>query len=247
MADSIRSRIPSIPFLNTAASRSTDDFSRQSPNTLRPIPHSASRDTSPARHGRLPSLDLRNARSSQALAPSTGESTPRGHLRYASLGAGPPSSHLPARSPAFSADYGQSPLTTPMNGQTPTMPLELQDAVLMPPPPIGGTFSDRMASSPTGSRSSSRVRGRPETPIDSRPDSRANSPAREWFRPGTPTDSSSRLKKKTWMPGKSHNRNESGSSINLQQQWAFVVGPDGKQPYEGNYLFKGQPVKSRLK
>jgi hypothetical protein len=113
------------------------------------------------------------------------------------------------------------------------------DDDLLPPPPIGGSFSDRI-NSPSGSRASSRTRGRPDNvDTESGPDSRGASPAREWMRPTTPT-SAKLNKKRTWGIGKSHGRTESGSTAN--QPWAFIVGTPGRQAYEMSYLTKAQPV-----
>ena len=252
MAESLRNRIPSLLSLgsNSSAAKSTEDLSK-SPNTLRPQTIPRSRDPSPNRHQRIPSLDLRGPKSAHSTGPGTGESTPRGHFRLPSLGFSHSSSSLtpgqpPAKSPAYGSEYEQSP-STPGYGPQSGIPPELRDTILMPPPPIGGSFSDRVAGSPTGSRNSSRTRGRPGSSagIDSRPGSRANSPAPDWSRPGTPTDAGGKLaKKRTGLFGKSHNRTDSGSSTHQgPPQWAFIVGPQVRTPYDTTYLLKAQPVR----
>ena len=239
-----------------SAAQSTEDLRAGTTSAARPVP--SNRERSPNPHSRTTSLDIRPARSAHNLRSGTAsrDASPHTHSRLPSLTLGQPFNQSdmlisPAPNTArtvtpsylshYDSHYDRSPIMTPVgeprSGRRQTRggfsPEELVGEKLLPPPPIGGSFSERI-SSPTTSRDSSRARGRPDN-ISTGPDSRSGSPAR----PVTPT-SGKLNKKKTWGFGKSHGRSASGPMPD--QPWAFIVGTAGKQPYELSYLTKAQPV-----
>ena len=234
-------------------STSNEDLSRIGRQPLRPLPHS--REPSPNPHRRMPSLELRGIRSAQNVGAHSRNASPVAHSQLPKLSLGQPfKSSNYSVSPAVGAPHSsttpsyppqseQSPSGTPGLGPRAAVPFGMQDDDLVPPPPIGGSFGDA-AQSPGGSRGSSRTRGRPGSPgADSGPGSRTASPAREWMHPPTPTEGGKLSKKKTWGLGKLHNKNSNTSNIGQDpNRLAFIVGPQGKLPYELSYLVKAQPV-----
>ena len=229
-----------------------DDLARIGRQPLRPLP--SSREPSPNPHRRLPSLELRGIRSAQNMGSSSRNASPVAHSRLPSLSLGPNfMSNSPTMSPSVGtartaitpghqSQYEQSPAGTPGYGPGTANPFDMRNEDLVPPPPIGGSFGDPQ--SPGGSRGSSRTRGRQDSAgMDSGPGSRTASPAREWLRPPTPTEGGKLSKKKGWGLGKSHNKNDSTSNLRQDpSRLAFIVGPQGKMPYEVSYLVKAQPV-----
>ena len=240
---------------SNSTDHSNDDLSRIGRQPLRPLP--SSREPSPKPHQRLPSLELRGIRSAQNMGSSSRNASPvaaRSRLPSLSLGQAFTSNSLTMSpgigtaqtsiTPGYQSQYEQSPVATPGGGPRTAIPLGLQNGDLIPPPPIGGGFGDG-TQSPGGSRASSRTRGRQGTAgMDSGPGSRTASPAREWLRPSTPTDGGKLSKKKPWGLAKSHNKNDSVSNLSQDpNRVAFVVGPQGKTPYDISYLVKAQPVR----
>ena len=240
----------SINKSSPSPSKSTDDL-RTTPSPRPRRPTSTARDPG-SNPRRLSSFGLRAQRSMHDLGAALKDPNPPVHNRLSSLNLGPPyaqnnepSPPLPSSSrivtPSNHPNYDQSPSLVPT--RRPASSQMLDDAELMPPPPIGGSFAER-TSSPSGSRASSRARARPGSFSAGSPmGSRSNSPAQDPQRPTTP-NSTKLNKKKTWLPGKSHGRNDSASNAN--QPWAFIVGTAGKQPYELSYLNKAQPVRRLL-
>lgn len=234
----------SINRSSPSSSKSTDDLKTSpSPRPVRPA-SSTRGDSSSSR--RLSILGLRAQRSMHDLGATLRDSVPSSHNRLSSLNLGKisPYNHEPSP-PLPSSSRVSTPSNLPTTDRSPSIQSRgrpnsshlLNEAELMPPPPIGGSFAER-ASSP-GSRGSSKTRGRPESFSAGSPgNSRANSPSGDFQRPTTPNGKLN--KKKTWSLGKSHGK--SGSTVTVNQPWAFVVGTAGKQTYELSYLTKAQPV-----
>ena len=152
------------------------------------------------------------------------------------------SSHnLGARSQDLDERGRQPRLSSLMTG-APTDASAPGDGALMPPPPIAG-FGDRV-SSPGGSQSSGQ---RPMSSGGSVPGSRPDSPGGDWLRPTTPSEGKPQ-KRGSWLSGsKPHSRNASGAApAHTGPNWAFVVGPQGKTPYDTTPLVNSQPVRSPL-
>ena len=109
-----------------------------------------------------------------------------------------------------------------------------RDELLLPPPPLKPLPG--RSDSPTGSRPVSRGSG-PESLPGSRPPSqfgsRPTSPITS--RPQTPTSDQRLLKKRSWLPGKSHAGSRGGEDM-AQMPQAWVVTPQAKIPYDVNPL-----------
>ena len=118
-----------------------------------------------------------------------------------------------------------------------------RDELLPPPPPHLKPLPGR-SESPTGSRPVSRGSG-PESLPGSRPPSRpASRPASPiTSRPQTPTTDQRLLKKRSWLPGKSHAGSRGGEDI-AQIPQAWVVTPQEKIPYDVNLLANFHKVNS---
>ncbi len=117
------------------------------------------------------------------------------------------------------------------------------DELLFPPPPHLKPLPGR-SESPTGSRPVSRGSG-PESLPGSRPPSRPGSrPASpNTSRPQTPTTDQRLLKKKSWLPGKSHAGSRGGEDT-AQMSQAWAVTPQQKIPYDVNPLANFHRVNS---
>ena len=118
-----------------------------------------------------------------------------------------------------------------------------RDELLLPPPPLLKPLPGR-SGSPTGSRSVSRASG-PESLPGSRPPSQPGSrPASPiTSRPQTPTNDQRLLKKRSWLPGKSHAGSRGGEDM-AQMPQAWVVTPQAKIPYDVNPLANFHKVTS---
>ncbi|CAF9906781.1 MAG: hypothetical protein GOMPHAMPRED_004924 [Gomphillus americanus] len=185
----------------------------------------ASREANSRTHSRLPSLQT-NQLPPTTPGPLTSNTATSSHSRLSSVQAS--QLFLDSPGPPTSRTITQSfyqPNSRPMSRGR----LDSED--LLPPPPIGANYVDHVPS-PTGSRSSSLVRGRPDSVTSSNPTSRANSPA---------AGSAAKLnKKRTWMRSKSHGREGSISAI--REPWAFIVGTPEKTEYNLQWYIAKQPV-----
>lgn len=178
----------------------------------------------PTPHSRNTSFEARPNKSelSRKAVPHTHSRTPSSQLAY---------QYMEAPDPARGR-ISQGFLRSDARSLSRDMPAP-QD--LLPPPPIGGSFSDRI-SSLTGSRASSSTRVRPDSGTFSRPGSRTASPSR----PTTPKNAKFNMKK-TWLTGKSHDRSRSASE--RKEPFSFIVGTPEKQEYELTSYTSRQPVK----
>ena len=249
---------------DSSTSRSNEDPNRPSSTGLRPLP--SSRDASPnpllrstpdirssrspqresptqhvgaaSSHHRLPSLSLRSTTSMQNLSSARSDASVAGH-QFHNIGPSPSSSQqygLPLR---------QSPIGTPSYSPHSAASVGLPgDDVLLPPPKIRDQFPDRSSSS-NSNRVGNKLRSRSASRGTSSPVSRTSSPAPILDLPRPSTPGEGRLtKKKSWLPGRSHNRSEGGSGIASALQ-AWVVSPQGNIAYDASNLMKAQPVSDR--
>ena len=246
-----RNRLSSLFSLGTA--KSDDDSTGQSPGSLRPAP--VSRDPSPGPHLQTSFQEGRTSNVAHQRSPIARDVSPHGSAPPPSFTVGQSpgaqglraidTTHLP---PSFAAQYEGSPSFTPGSGPSsgpdgrssfpPGIP---ENDSLPPPPPIGASSTDR--TSKVSGRASSLDRGRTGS-LDrtSLPGSRTASPAREWLRPSTP-DVGRLVKKKSWIPGRGQNRTDSESRAEHgPTSGIFVVGPQGRQPYDSIRLRRAQPV-----
>ena len=117
------------------------------------------------------------------------------------------------------------------------------DEPLLAPPPLLKPLPGR-SESPSSSRPVSRGSG-PESLPGSRPPSRPGSrPASpNTSRPQTPTSDQRLLKRKSWLPGKSHAGSRGGEDT-AQTPQAWAVTPQQKIPYDVNPLANFHRVNS---
>ena len=211
----LNSGLPASPSLH-ARKPSYDAWSTKS---------GASRDANSRTHSRLPSLQT-NQLPPITPGPLTGNTATSSHSRLSSVQAS--QLFLDSPGPPTSRTITQS-FYQPSSRPTSRGRLGSED--LLPPPPIGTNYVDHVPS-PTGSRSSSLVRGRPDSVTSSNPTSRANSPA---------AGSAAKLnKKRTWMRNRSYGGAESIAAT--REPWAFIVGAPEKMEYNLQQYIAKQPV-----
>ena len=247
----------------STASKSNEDLNRPSPSGLRPLP--SARDESPnpqvnlnqesrsshslrdenteqtnvsaGRHNRLPSLAIRSSSSMHNLKSMSSNSTAHtpgyqthqfGHSSSPVQPYGLPSRQSPAGTPTYSP---HSATLTSMPG----------DDILLPPPKIRDGFPERPTSS-NSDRGRNKLKGRSASRETGSPGSRGSSPAPGLELPQPTTPNEGRLaKKRSWRPGRLHNKTESGAD-SAQSPQAWVVSPQGNIAYDTSHLVKAQPV-----
>ncbi|MCJ1247090.1 hypothetical protein MMC30_004301 [Trapelia coarctata] len=248
--DSTHSRVSSLlSFRSTSPSRSSEEHpaahgpAHSTAPGLRPLPSPRDGGHPVDMHNRLPSIELHSSRSNQHLQPNSIDKSPGLNnglpLRSSSSTQNFHSPTPPTfTTPSYTALVGSSPWGAPPPAYQPLNPYASPSGDgLAPPPRIGEPFERPV--SPTSSKGGSIPRGRQDNRTSSAPNSRASSPV-QGSRPTTPTEGKL-TKKRSWMPGRSHNRSESEASIGPSQQ-AWVVTPHGQEPYDISYLLKAQPV-----
>ena len=243
--DPTHSKVSSLLSLrSTSPSRSSEEHSpaHDPVSGLRPLPSQRDGGAPVHMHNRLPSIELHKSRSNQHLRPSSRDTSPGlnngSPLRSSSSTQNFQSLTPTFTTPSYTSLVGPSPWGAPAPAYQPLNPYASPTGDgLAPPPRIGEPFE--RPSSPTSSKGGNIPRGRQDNRTSSAPNSRASSPL-QGSRPTTPTEG--RLtKKRSWMPGKSHNRSGSEASVGPSQQ-AWVVTPQGREPYDISYLLKAQPV-----
>ena len=247
----------------STASKSNEDLDRSSPSGLRPLPSArgdgpnpqislnqdsrssrslrkeslAQTNASVGHHHRLPSLALRSSSSMHNL--SSLSSSPVAHMP------GDQAHHLEHSSSPVQP-YGllsrQSPAGTPSySPHSRTLTNVPGDDILLPPPKIRDEFPERPTSS-NSDRGRNKLNGRSASRETGSPGSRGSSPGPGLELPRPTTPSEGRLtKKRSWLPGKLHNKVESGAD-NVHTPQAWVVSPQGNIAYDTSRLVMAQPV-----
>ena len=245
------------------ASKSNEDLNRSNASVLRPLPSARGDSPNPqissnqesrssrslreesteqtnasaGRHNRLPSLAIRSSSSmhnlsSMSLSPAA--HTPGYQAHHFGHSSSPVQPYgLPLRqSPAGTPTY------SPHSATLTSMP---GDDILLPPPKIRDGFPERPTSS-NSDRGRNKLKGRSASQETGSPGSRGSSPASglELPRPTTPSEGLL-TKKRSWRPGRLHNKAESGAD-NAHSPQAWVVSPQGNIAYDISHLVKAQPV-----